>query len=379
MAIETGQLPNEPVRFTADHLDTLLHHCYQLAVSDITFQTNEQVWAESEGRLLPITQRKLSHHEIVELLHRIYGPNGNAQILSGKDINTHYECRVNRRTRYRFRINGTGCWVDGHEGIQLSFRAIATTPPLLETLALEPELFNALAPHQGIVYITGPTGSGKSTLLASIIRNIAEKTDSHRKILTYESPIEFIYDELNKPHAIISQSEIPRHLPSFAAGVKNALRRNPKLILIGEAPDPDTIKAVIVAGLTGHPVYTTLHSSGVAETMRRLISALRTEENISPIIDILETVRVIVWQTLVPTVEGKRTALREFLVFDESIRNTLLETPLHRLTTVTRRLLHQYGQPMAVDAQRKFQAGLISERDCHRFSKRSEELFSIDD
>lgn len=371
MTARSPQLPDEPSRFTAEHLDTLLTHCHQLSASDITFQTNECIWAECEGKLLRITQRKLSHTEIIELLHTIYGPNGNTQILSGRDINTHYEYRPDRRTRYRFRINGTGCLVDGHEGIQLSFRVIPTTPPPLDALQLEPDLLKALTPDQGIVYITGATGSGKSTLLAAIIRNIAENTDSHRKILTYESPIEFVYDDIDKPSALVSQVEIPRHLPSFVEGGRNALRRKPRLILIGEAPDPATIKVVVEAGLTGHPVYTTLHSNGVAETMRRIVNALHTKESISPIIDILETVRVIVWQQLVPGVDGRRIALREFLVFDASIRNTLLETPIHELTTTTRRLLEEQGQPMRVAAQQTFKAGLISEQAYKRFSTTS--------
>ena len=133
-------------------------------------------------------------------------------------------------------------------------------------------ILDAIEPEQGVVYITGATGSGKSTLLASIIRDIAENAESHRKILTYESPIEFVYDTVEKTSSIVSQSEIPRHLPSFAAGVRNALRRKPRLILVGEARDPETISAVMEAAMTGHPVYTTLHSNGVAETMRRLVT-----------------------------------------------------------------------------------------------------------
>ena len=81
---------------------------------------------------------------------------------------------------------------------------------------------SSIAPEQGVMYVTGGTGSGKSTLLSSIIRHIAEQDDCNRKILTYESPIEFVYDQVDKKSCVISQSEIPLHLPSFAAGVRNA-------------------------------------------------------------------------------------------------------------------------------------------------------------
>ena len=367
------QLKNEPVRFTtAACLAQLLIHCQKLAASDITLQTGEPVFAEVYGRLLRITQRKLSNTEVAEILNLIYGPNGSAQILSGVDIDTHYEFRPNRNERYRFRVNATGCLVAGHDAIQISFRTIPSTPPKMSDLNLEPQLVDALAPAQGIVYVTGATGSGKTTLLAAIIRDLAEKTESHRKILSYEAPIEFVYDTITMPSAIISQSEIPRHLPSFAAGVRNALRRKPRLILVGEARDPETISASIEAALTGHPVYTTLHSNGVAETLRRLVNSFPADEVKARMIDIIETIRVVIWQQLVPSLDGKRIALREFLIFDEKLRDILLDSKLENISAITRHLLKEYGQPMSLDAKRKFDAGLISERDYKRLILRTE-------
>ena len=360
------QLANEPVRFTPACLAQLLIHCQNLSASDITLQTGEPVFAEVYGRLLRITRRKLSNTEVSEILNLIYGPNGSAQILSGVDIDTHYEFRPNRNERYRFRVNATGCLVEGHDAIQITFRTIPSTPPRLSELSLEPELIQALAPPQGIVYVTGSTGSGKSTLLAAIIRDLAEKEDSHRKILTYEAPIEFVYDAIDMPSAMVSQSEIPRHLPSFAAGVRNALRRKPRLILVGEARDPETIGAAIEAALTGHPVYTTLHSNGVAETLRRLVNSFPADEAHGRMIDIIETIRVVIWQQLVPTLDGKRVALREFLIFDEKLRDELLDSKLENISAITRRLLKKYGQPMSLDAKRKFDAGLIAEREYKR-------------
>lgn len=356
-------MPDEPVRFTPAHLHHLLAHCHKLNASDITIQTGAAVFVEVYGRLIRVTNRKLSNTEVGEILNTIYGPNGTTQLLSGHDVDTHYEFHPTRTDRYRFRVNGTGCMVEGHDAIQITLRTIPTTPPKLDTLGLDPKVIGAIAPYQGIVYVTGATGSGKSTLLASIIRELAETENSNRKILTYEAPIEFVFDEIDMPDSVVSQSEIPRHLPSFAAGVRNALRRKPRLILVGEARDPETISAALEAALTGHPVYTTLHSNGVAETMRRLVTSFPANERHGRTIDIIETIRLAIWQQLVPTVEGKRVALREFLVFDEKTRDILLESDLETVTAVTRRLVKEYGQPMVVDAQRKFDEGIISERD----------------
>lgn len=356
------QYPHEPLRFSPHHIEELLAFCTELGASDITFQTNEPIFAEIHGKLYPLTKRKLSNSEVGDLLNSIYGPNGTTQILSGFDVDTHYEFRPNRSSRFRFRVNGTGCQVEGHPGIQLTLRTIPTYPPDLSSMNLPQTVLDAIAPEDGVVYITGATGSGKSTLLASIIKEIAQDPDCNRKILTYEAPIEFVFDAIDKPTAIISQSEIPRHLPSFAAGVRNALRRKPRLILVGEARDSETISSVIEAALTGHPVYTTLHSNGVAEVIRRLVGTFSSSEREGRAIDILETIRLVIWQKLVPTIEGKRVALREYLVFNEDVRDELLSTDLDKITGTTRRLVREKGQPMAIDAKQKFEAGIISER-----------------
>lgn len=356
-------LPNEPPRFAPEHMDKLLEFCHRLNVSDITLQTGQPVMAELYGKLYKITKRELSNTEVSEMLNAIYGPNGTAQILSGRDIDTHYEFRPNRSERFRYRVNGTGCQVAGHDGIQITLRTIPHEPPQLASLNLEPEILNAMAPQEGIVYITGATGSGKSTLLAAIIRELASQTDSHRKVLTYESPIEFVFDSFEMPNSIVSQTEIPRHLPSFAMGVRNALRRKPRLILVGEARDRETISAALEAALTGHPVYTTLHSNGVAETVRRLVTSFSIEERAGRTLDIIETIRLVVWQKLVPSTDGKRVALREYLVFDETTRDILLESDPVHITATVRKLVKERGRPMIVDAEKHFKAGTISERD----------------
>ena len=355
-------MPDEPTRFTPVFMERMLEHADNLSASDITIQTGEPIFAEVYGKLVRISNRKLSNTELGDLINSIYGPNATTQLLSGKDIDTHYEFHPARGVRYRYRVNATPCLVEGHNGIQITLRTIPTTPPRLETLNLPENVLEAITPQEGIVFITGATGSGKSTLLASIIRELIEHENSDRKVLTYESPIEFVFDEIETISAVVSQSEIPRHLPSFAEGVRNALRRKPRLIMVGECRDAPTISAALEAALTGHPVYTTLHTSGVAETMRRLVTSFAGEERLGRTIDILETIRLCVWQKLVPTVDGKRTPLREYLVFDEETRDILLESNPNEITSITRKMVREKGQLMTKDAQEKFEQGIISER-----------------
>jgi defect-in-organelle-trafficking protein DotB len=354
--------PQEPIRLSMDSVNEILIHCVKNGASDITFQTDESIFAEIYGRLKKVTRRRLSNTEVGEIINAMYGPNGTAQLMSGKDVDTHYEIRPNRSDRYRFRINATACLVEGHDGIQITARTIPSDPPTLQSMNLPQKIIDAIAPEQGVVYVTGATGSGKSTLLAAIIRSIAENPESHRKILTYESPIEFVYDSIETVSAVVSQSEIPRHLPSFAAGVRNALRRKPRLILVGESRDAETISATMEAAMTGHPVYTTLHSSNVPETVRRLVTTYPAEERAGRTIDLIETMRLIISQRLAPTVDGKRVALREYLVFDEKIRDKLLDADPNAITAMVRKMVHEQGRTMAADAKEKFDAGLISER-----------------
>jgi len=355
-------IPEEPARFTIKDMERVLLHCTAHNASDITIQTDSQILAEIYGRLYPVTARKMSQTEVGEMLNAIYGPNGTTQVSSGRDVDTHFEVRPERGQRFRFRINATACQVEGHDGIQITCRTIPSEPPSLDTMDVDAIIRANMAPMQGTVVVTGSTGSGKSTLLAGIIREIMSQEDGNRKIVTYEAPIEFVYDNVPKPSSIISQTEIPKHLPSFADGVRNALRRKPGLILVGEARDAETIAAVIDAALTGHPVYTTLHSNGVADCVRRMISTFPAEERHGRALDILETLRMVIWQKLVPTVDLKRVALREYLIFDEEIRDILVNTEVEMLANRTRQLLKERGQTMLMDAKKKFDEGRISER-----------------
>ena len=162
-------MPNEPTRFTPLSLDKMLEHAETLSASDITIQTNEPIYAEVYGVLLKMTNRRLSNTEIGDIINSIYGPNATTQLLSGRDIDTHYEFRPNRGIRFRYRVNATACQVEGHDAIQITLRSIPTTPPRIETMHLPDNILEALAPQEGIVFITGATGSGKTTLLASIL------------------------------------------------------------------------------------------------------------------------------------------------------------------------------------------------------------------
>jgi defect-in-organelle-trafficking protein DotB len=256
--------PAEPDRFLEHHIDPFLLWCVKKGASDITFQTNRSVYCEIYGVLYPSTYRSLDAADMTAVLTRLYGTEALAILAGGADIDLSYEIMVDRFTRTRFRVNMTAILADGRDGVQVTMRTLPSAPPTMKQLKIEQEIIDAWKPRQGLVLVTGPTGSGKSTLLAAGNRMLIESLHGCGKMLTYEAPIEFTYDTIISRRSLVAQTEIPRHLPSFAAGVRNALRRKPEIILVGEARDRETISAAIEAGQTGHTVYATCHTTGVA-------------------------------------------------------------------------------------------------------------------
>src|SRR3546814_4810216 len=132
-----------------------------------------------------------------------------------------------------------------------------------------------------MILVTGPTGSGKSTLLSAAIRSLVEDENANEKVLEYSAPVEYVYDRVSMPSSVVFQTEVGRHLRPkdahdegslFAYAVRNALRRKPTIILIGEARDRATIQASVEAALTGHLLFTTMHTIGVGETLRRAVT-----------------------------------------------------------------------------------------------------------
>lgn len=354
--------PGEPDRFLEHHIDPFLLWCVKRGASDITFQTNRSVYCEIYGVLYPATYRSLDAADMTAVLTKLYGTEALAVLAGGEDLDLSYEIMTDRFTRTRFRVNITAILTDGRDGVQATLRTLPSVPPTFEQLKVNPEIVENWKPRNGLVLVTGPTGSGKSTLLAAGNRMLIESPHGCGKMLTYESPIEFTYDSIGSPRSLVAQTEIPKHLPSFAAGVRNALRRKPEIILVGEARDRETISAAIEAGQTGHTVYATVHTTGVAATIRRMVSTFEPSERTERAFALMETLRMIVTQTLVPKIGGGRQALREHLVFTESIREELLSTTFDRWPLMLIQMVEKYGKTMEQSAREYYEAGVIEKR-----------------
>lgn len=354
--------PGEPDRFGEHHVDPFLLWCVKKGASDITFQTNRAVYSELAGSIYPSTYRSLDAADMAAVITRLYGTEALAILAGGTDIDLSYEIMTDRFTRTRFRVNMTAILADGRDGVQITMRTLPSAPPTMTQLKIEPEIISAWRPRQGLVLVTGPTGSGKSTLLAAGNRMLIESPHGCAKMLTYESPIEFTYDTIQSRRSLVAQTEVPRHLPSFAAGVRNALRRKPEVILIGEARDRETISAAVEAAQTGHVVYATCHTTGVAATIRRMVSTFEPSERTERAYALMETIRLIVTQTLVPKIGGGRVALREYMEFTEEIRERMLDMAFDKWPVELINMVPKYGKTMEKSARNAFNAGLIERR-----------------
>ncbi|MCB1784078.1 MAG: Flp pilus assembly complex ATPase component TadA [Alphaproteobacteria bacterium] len=354
--------PDEPVRFMEDHVDDFLLWCVKNGSSDITIQSDRTVYNEIHGVLYPATYRGIDAADMSVFLNKLYGPEARARLASGRDLDVSYEIRPDRYTRIRFRVNITAILSRGRDAAQITMRVLPSEPPTMKDLNIEREIMDNWSPRQGIVVVTGPTGSGKTTLLAAGNRMLLERPRGCGKMLTYEAPIEYVYDSISSPRSLVSQTEIPRHLPDFAHGVRNALRRKPEIILVGESRDRETINASIEAAQTGHAVYTTTHTLGVANTVQRMLSTYDMEEREERAVALMETLRLIVTQALVPRVGGGRCGVREWMKFPDDVREKLMDMHFTKWQGEIHRMINSYGQSMERSAEIAFEKGLIDRR-----------------
>lgn len=353
--------PNEPLRFQDSDVDDILIWSVQRKTSDISIQTDRPIYNDISGILRPATRRPLDSADLNVFLTKIYGADAMARLASGVDLDLSYEVRPDRNTRVRFRVNITPMLSKGRDAVQITMRALPDVPPKITDLNVDQAIIDAWAPRDGLVLVTGPTGSGKSTLLAAGMRMLIERPEGCGKMLTYEAPIEFVYDAITSDKSLVAQSEIPRHLKSFEAGVRNALRRKPNIILVGEARDRETISSAIEAGQTGHAVYSTVHTIGVAPTIRRMVATFEPSERTERAYALMETMRMIVTQILVPKVGGGRQALREYLVFTDEIREKFLGLPFDQWPVELIKAVRTQGLPMVKSAKKALDEGLIDE------------------
>lgn len=226
----------------------------------------------------------------------------------------------------RFRVNAHFQKSD----IAIAFRSISDTVPELSKLNLPPIVASFCDLPRGLVLVTGPTGSGKSTTLASMIDAMNRRYQHH--IITLEDPVEYFF---HSNRCVIEQRELGTDVPSFASGLRHALRQDPDIILVGEMRDLDTISAAVTAAETGHLVLSTLHTQNANQTIERIIDAYPPAQQNQIRAMLSNTLQAVVSMTLLKRhdMPGMVPAC-EIMVCNAAVRNCIRENRIHEIPNI---------------------------------------------
>jgi twitching motility protein PilT len=290
-------------------LDDLLKYTVETKATDLHLTANTPPVYRHLGEVKPVPgYPPLSAQQVRDIIYGILSPSARTAFEEDLELNISYGIR----NFGRFRVN-----VYMQRGtVACAIRLIPSKMPSIAELGLPPVLETFADFPRGLVLITGPTGSGKSTTLAAIIDKINRTKKKH--ILTIEDPVEFVH--ANK-QCIINQREVGNDTQNFNEALRNALRQDPDVILLGEMRDLETIRSALTAAETGHLVFATLHTQSVSETMARIIDVFPDGAKDQVRAQLAATVQGIACQSLIRRMDGSSmVAAVEVLKANPAIR-----------------------------------------------------------
>jgi twitching motility protein PilT len=320
-------------------------------VSDLNFTVGKPLQVESSGELLPVDLgtefRELTPFQTETVALVLMA--GNRRLT--EDLIRKGSCDLSYSLpgKARFRVNIFS--QSGNYSVVL--RKLESKVPTIQGMNLPDAFFEISGERNGIVIFTGATGTGKTTSLAAILDQINENRSVH--VVTLEDPVEYLH-----PHkkATFNQRELGRDFDNFANGLRAALRQAPKVILVGEMRDRDSVEIGLTAAETGHLVFSTLHTVDAGQTINRILGMFTTEEERQVRIRLADTIRWVVCQRLLPKVGGGRVATFEILSTSLRVKDAILhgesegktyydmmEAGAHRgMTTFDRHIIGLYEQ-----------------------------------
>lgn len=302
-------------------MDELLQLVVDEGVSDLHLEVGAPPVIRLHGDMTPLDLPELRPEDTEQLIKSIASPKHLQQIAEkgGSDFGFAFGDQA------RFRVSAFR--QKGFLGAVL--RQIPSKMLTFEQIGLPPSIKDLLYRPRGLILVTGPTGSGKSSTLASLLNIINEERACH--IITVEDPIEF-YHKHKK--SIVIQREIGADVPTFAEALRRALRQDPDIIMVGELRDLETIEAAVSAAETGHLVFGTLHTTGAARTVDRIVDAFPTNQQMQIRTQLAAGLVAVISQVLCPRIDkGGRVAAFEIMISTPSIQALIRDGKTFRITS----------------------------------------------
>ena len=301
-------------------LEDIIMKARSMRVSDIHLSVGEPVFFRIHGDLQEVPY-ELTDEAIEKMILDVLSDDERARLEAGHDLD--FAIRTPDGCRQRVNV------FRQQAHLAATIRLLDENIPTLEQLGLPEVLADLAREPRGLILVTGPTGSGKSTTLAAMVDFINTTRAEH--IITIEDPIEYVY---TRKRSLIHQREVGRDVESFAASLRSALREDPDVILVGEMRDYETISAALTAAETGHLVMSTLHTTGAAQTIDRIIDACPAGAQNQVRSQLAGVLRGIITQALIPlAMGGGRCAATEVLVGTDAVLNMIREDKCQQLGT----------------------------------------------
>ena len=328
-------------------IDALIMEARSLGCSDIHITAGEPIFFRRVGRLEQ-QGPALDREEGEALCRSILTEEQRQKLARGEDLDFAYVRPGEMRQRVNvYRERGRTC---------CAIRLLSGVIPSLEELGLPAVLQRLALLPRGLILVTGPTGSGKSTTLAAMVDHINRNRDVH--ILTIEDPIEY---EHHNRRGMIHQREVGRDVDSFAGALRSALREDPDVILVGEMRDYETISAALTAAETGHLVLSTLHTTGAANTVDRIIDVFPAAGQHQVRTQLGGVLQGIITQQLLPTRDGtRRVAALEILTGNDAVHNLIRDNKGFQLGSIMETGTREGMQTMTQALSRLANQGIIS-------------------
>lgn len=329
-------------------MDRLFQLMKDKKASDLFMAVNSPVHIKINGHLLPINQQKMDNATINALLNEVVSP------TQMQELDTHNELNMG------IPVEGVGSFrlsaFRQRGSVSAVFRFIPGEIPRLADLSVPPILADIILEKRGLVLVVGATGSGKSTTIAAMLDH--RNTNKSGHILTLEDPIEFLFT--NKK-SIVNQREIGIDAESLKVALKNALRQAPDCIMIGEIRDKDTMAAALAYAQSGHLVVATLHANNSYHALNRIINFYPLENRPSLLPDLAATIKAIVSQRLVMTVDNTRRAAVEVLVNTRHIAELIEQGEIGQIKEALEKSMSPGSQTFEQALMQLIQDGVITQ------------------